>query len=170
MLELSAWNGWLQRINESTEEELERELDGLMTGPALPFVEQNLRLGYLYFAKDCLGAATTAFRKVASAVEREKDNPEFVRENQDGLWILQTKYRAERDICGNIKIEEVGECGCCAPMCCCFGAAAVMAVCGIDLENITNCGGSGEPGCLDDFMNNCCRCCCVCVNCHWMDP
>lgn len=170
-MELSVWNRWLQKIDESSEEYLESELHFLMTRPGVPFVERNLRLGYLYFAKDCLGAAASAFQKIASVVEQKKDDSEFIRENEGGIRILKMGYRIVEDGCGGYDVVETG-CGssCCAPLCCCFGAAAVMAVCGIDLGHITNCGGAGEPGCLDDFMNNCCRCCCVCVNCHWMDP
>ena len=168
MLELSGWNSWLKKIDESSEEEIECELNYLMTDPALPFVERNLRLGYLYFTKDCLGAAVSAFRKVASVAEQRKNDPEFVRENEGGLRILQMGYRIVDDGCGGYDIVETG-CGssCCAPMCCCFGAAAVMAVCGIDLDSITNCGGAGEPGCLDNFMDSCCGCCCTLCNCHW---
>lgn len=170
-MELLAWNSWLQTINESSEKELDRELHFLMTEPGIPFVERNLRMGYLYFTKDCLGAAASVFRKIESVLTQKKDDPEFLQENEEGLHILWMGYRLEKNMCGGYELREVGcDPACCGPLCCCLGAAG-LAVCNIDLNSITNCGADPDnPGCLDNCMNNCCSGCCTCVNCHWMDP
>ena len=167
-MEISAWNSWLQKVDSCSPEQLELELDGLAGQSELSFVERNLRLGYLYFLQDALGAATSTFRKVVSTVSREGSDPSFVRENRDGLRILQMGWKIVEDGCGGFELHETG-CGSGAsgPFCCCgcIGILVVMGICGINAGDITNCGGPGEPGCLDNFMNNCFSGCGKCCNC-----
>ena len=173
-MEISAWNSWLERVREQPPEQFEQEIGDLTRRDDLPFVERNLRLGYLYFVQDALGAATNTFRNIVSTVSQQREDAEFVRENRAGLNILYMGWRVVEDGCGGFELRETG-CGgggSAGPFCCCGCVCilVVMGICGVNLGDITNCGsGAGEPGCLDNFMNNCFSGCGKCCGCRWFD-
>lgn len=155
----------MEKINKSSLEEIEQEIDFLTKQSHTPFVEKNLRLGYLYFTKDCLGAATNMFQEIVSTVSKEKGNPAFVSENREGLNILYMGWRIVEDGCGGFRIVDDG-CDSCGPFCCCCGIIAVMGICGINCSEITTCNTADGQGCLDNCMDGCCGGCAACCGCR----
>lgn len=124
--------------------------------PHLPFVEKKMKLGYLYFKQDLIGAATNVFQELKDKIVKEKDNHDFIKENERELNIMYMGWRLIDDGCGGFDIVEGG--GNCGAFGCCFGIIVVMAICGIGAEDVFtfdyNTGESG--GCLNDILQFLC--------------
>ncbi|MBQ4561396.1 MAG: hypothetical protein IJA55_03575 [Clostridia bacterium] len=157
-MEATAWDIWINRINNSSVDDIDTEILCLEK-TNMPYVEKNLKLGYLYYSKDFLGTATNIFKSLSKKISSERTNFEFIKENEQGLNILYMGFRLEPDGCGGFEIIETG-CGadCCGPVCGCIGIAAVMACCGINSDDITTCDTEDGQGCLDNGINSCCNC------------
>lgn len=154
-----AWNDWIQYIEHSSKTELAEEAQKIELDQALPFVEKKLKLGYLYFKQDLIGTATNVFQEVKDRITQEKHNSAFIQENEQGLKILYMGWDIIDDGCGGFEIVETGcECG---PICGCIGIAAVMAICGISVNDLTTCDTTDGQGCCDNALNSCCNggCC-----------
>ena len=160
-----AWNDWIQYIEHSSKTELAEEAQKIELDQAIPFVEKKLKLGYLFFKQDLIGTATNVFQEVKERITQEKHNSAFIRENEQGLKVLRMGWSIIDDGCGGFEIVSSG-CGgeCCGPVCGCIGIAAVMAVCGIESQDICSFDASGKEtgGCLGKACVSCCNCCEYC--------
>lgn len=160
-----AWNDWVQCIEHSSKTELAEETQKLELDQAIPFVEKKLKLGYLYFKQDLIGTATNVFQEVKDKITQEKHNSAFVQENEQGFKILYMGWDIIDDGCGGFEIVPSG-CGvdCCGPVCGCIGIAAVMAICGIEAQDVCSYDAStGESGgCIGKAGVSCCNCCDSC--------
>ena len=157
-MEVASWNNWVQRIDGCSVSEIDSEIFAVEADDSTPFVEKNLKLGYLYYSKDYLATATTVFKGLADKIRAEAKNFDFIRENEKGLNILHMAWYIEPDGCGGYDIfEHEGccggdECGC---ICGCIGIAAVMSVCGIEADAISDCDTTDNQGCCDNGLNSC---------------
>lgn len=158
----------MKAISNSTCDEVETEIINVSADESTPFVEKNLKLGYLYFHKDYLGTATNIFKNIVDKVSIEKTNSEFFKENEKGLNILYMGFRIIPDGCGGFDVIESG-CGvdCCGPICGCLGIVTVMAICGISADQVCSYNSyTGESGgCIGNCGTSCCNGCADCYGC-----
>lgn len=154
------WNDWVKYVEYSSKAELAEETQKIELDQTIPFVEKKLKLGYLYFKQDLIGTATNLFHEVKERIAREKHNSDFVQENEQGLKILRMGWSIIDDGCGGFEIVETG-CGC-GPFCGCLGIVVVMAVCGIEAQDVFEFDyATGESsGCCSDALDAGCNCCC----------
>lgn len=159
-MEMVSWNHWIKKIDNSSIDEIDSEIFAIETDDKTPYVEKNLKLGYLYYTKDYLGTATQIFKALAKKIDVEKSNFRFIEENKKGLNILYMGFRIVPDGCGGFDIIESNCCGDgCGPICACLGIAAVMSICGIAVSDITTCDTTDGQGCCDNGLNSCDGCC-----------
>ena len=164
-MEMATWNHWVKKIDNSSIAEIDSEISAVEVDDVTPYVEKNLKLGYLYYSKDFLGTATKIFNNLSRKISAEKNNFEFIQENEKGLNIMYMGLHIVPDGCGGFDVFESDCCGnSCGPICGCLGIAAVMAICGISTEDVCSISGSGstytESGCIPDALNGCSDCCC----------
>lgn len=167
MTAIKSWNKWIERINNASPETIDKEIYEIESKEELPFVEKNLKLGYLHFANDRLGKATNIFHSVATVILKEAKNESFKSENEKGLNILYMGWRIVPDGCGGFDVFESGDCCSegCGPICCCIGIAGAMAICGISADDITTCDTTDGQGCFDNCLGSCCGGCEDCGGC-----
>ena len=137
MEQVKCWNSWIKEIDSADKELINNEIAKLQENETIPFVERNLKLGYLYYQADCIAKATTIFSEVSKTIKLHINEPSFVKENKDGLGVMYMGYRVDSDGCGGFEIIETG-CGpdVCVPVCCCLGLVTVMACCGIEADQV----------------------------------
>lgn len=166
-MEIESWNNWINKIDSSSIIEIESEIANIENNNSTPYVEKNLKLGYLYYSKDYLGTATKIFKTLAQKISDEKNNFDFIKENKTDLNVLYMGFKLIPDGCGGFEVVE-DDCGsdCCVPFCGCMGIIVVMSVCGISASDITTCDTTDGQGCCDNSLNSCsqCFCCDICRN------
>ena len=158
MTEVKSWNQWATEINSSSREAINHEIATMENNTEVPFVEKNLKLGYLYFANDQLGKATNLFHNIAAVISKEIKNTMFRKENEKGLNILREEWECV-PIPGGFRIgPSGGEFSGFCNFCCCFaGVAVIMGVFGISVNDITTCDTTDGQGCLDNCLEGCCN-------------
>jgi len=166
-MEMTAWNHWIKKIDSSSIDDINSEIS-IVEDSAIPYVEKNLKLGYLYYSKDFLGTATKVFKTLAEKISNEKNNFEFIKENEKGLNIMYMGWHIVPDGCGGFDIFESDCCGdSCGPICGCLGIAAVMAICGISADDVCSFDASSgtSGGCIGNGLTGCCNGCADCYGC-----
>lgn len=153
---------WINNVENFSISEINKEIVKIENDGSLPYVEKNLKLGYLYYTKDYIGTATNIFNNLTITILKYKTNFDFIRENEKGLNIFHMGFKIVPDGCGGFEIFETGSC--CGPICGCLGIAAIMAICGISAEQVCSFDSStGESGgCIGDILGWCCNGCACC--------
>lgn len=154
---------WMNRIENYSITEINEEIFKIEKDDLLPYVEKELKLGCLYYAKDYIGTATNIFSNLTITISKQKTNFDFIKENKKGLNILQMGFKIVPDGCGGFEVFETG--GYCGPICGCIGIVAVMAICGISADQVCSFDSStGESGgCIGNCLGWCCNgCACLC--------
>ena len=160
-MEQAMWNKWINKIDNSSIDEMNYELSVIESDEEMPFVEKNIKLGYIYYSKDCLGTATKMFQSVAERISELKDNFDFIPKRKKDDNIAYMGWSIVPDGCGGFEIVETGCCGDgCGPICGCIGIATVMVICGLSVEDVTTCDTTDGQGCCDNGLNGICDCCC----------
>lgn len=159
----------MQRIDSSSINEIDSEISLIEIDNKTPYVEKSLKLGYLYYSKDFLGTASKIFKKLAETISKEKNNFEFIKENEKDLNILYMGWHIVPDGCGGFDVFETDCCAdSCGPICGCLGLVVVMSVCGISADDVcsydVSTGTSG--GCVGECGKGCCNGCAPCCGCN----
>ena len=159
-MRVESWEMWVNRINGSSVDSIDSEILAVENDSLTPYVEKQMKLGYLYYSKDYLGTAAKVFQSLIQRINSEHHNFQFIEENKKGLNILNMSFRIVPDGCGGFDIFESDCCGeACCPVCGCIGIAAILAVCKISTSEITTCDTTDGQGCFDNCCNSCDGCC-----------
>lgn len=159
-MEITSWNQWIKKIDNSSIAEIDSEISAIEVDDTTPYVEKNLKLGYLYYSKDFLGTATKVFKNLSQKISAEKNNFKFIKENEKGLNILRMASGDGYCIVRELDCCDLGI----GPFCGCFGIIVAMAICGISADDVCSSSGSGSSvefgGCCPDALDSGCDCCC----------
>jgi hypothetical protein len=167
-MEQAMWNKWINKIDNSSIDEMNYELSVIENDEEMPFVEKNIKLGYIYYSKDCLGTATKMFQSVAEKFSEIKNNFDFIPQKEKDENVAYMGWYISPNGCGGYECIENDCCSDgCGPICGCLGIIAAMSICGLSADDVCSYdASSGESGgCVGNGITGCCNGVAPCCGC-----
>lgn len=166
-MEMTAWSQWTNSVNNSSLAGIDEQISLIESDKNIPYVEKNVKLGYLYFSKNYLGTATNIFNNVKKTISENKNNFEFLTNNKDDINVLYSEWEVSPDGHGGYSVREIDECA--GPVCCCFscGILCMIGVCRCEPDSIcTYDSTTGKSGvCIGSSVDCCCGSVFNCIGC-----